>query len=94
MITNDGDGRLSARIQIVPLQADQEFELLRDAYDQPIPLGEPFAAVPLPGSEPVSDVANGAVASFLWDVKETLGEDSAWVQAIVTPVEDGRDGVP
>lgn len=79
-LRNEDEGKLSARVEVLQVVANNTVNL--------------GPAVSLPGSDSLGNVPNGNTVTFLWDVKQNLGEDSAMVQLLVTPVEDGKKGTP
>ena len=79
-ITNEDAGALSARVEVVKLEKNSE-----------VNLGE---AVPLDDSDPIVNIPNDSEVSFRWDVEEDLGEGSAMVRFLITPIEDGQKARP
>ncbi|MBI4605191.1 MAG: VCBS repeat-containing protein [Planctomycetes bacterium] len=81
-VTNEDGGALSARVDVARVD------------DQGASLGDAEPAVPLPDSDPLTDIPSGAERVFRWDVRRNLGLDdaSARVRFLVTPFEDGKPG--
>jgi len=79
---NEDSGRLSARVEFVPLD------------DQGSPKAPAAATTPVPGATLPEEIAAGDHVRFIWDAKRDLADGSATVQLVVTPKEDGREGEP
>ena len=83
-VVNEDEGRLSARVEVVRFKRGPNGELVQD--------GGPAPATPIPGSGPMEDLDGAGVTRFIWDAKGDLKDESAEVQVIVTPYEDGVEG--
>jgi hypothetical protein len=79
-VRNEDEGQLEALVEVLKEP---------EPGGAPIPVAE---AVPFPGSELTRDIPNDVEVTFHWDVKANLGDDSALVRIVITPIEDGRKG--
>ena len=79
-VTNGGTGELAARVEFVEVDdADNE-------------LGLPQSATELPASDDMAQLSADTETRFSWDVPADLGDGSAEVKILVTPMEDGAAG--
>jgi VCBS repeat protein len=85
-LSNEDQGRLGARVEVVKLKKTAGGGLEPD--------GEATPATPLPGSAPLEGIGSDQTVHFVWDARQDLHGGAAQVQMVLTPIEDGVEGKP